>query len=53
MTMGAPDDHVIVRVPDQLPSLNRKASAILLAILIELTEVEALDGPGERGIDDC
>ncbi|GAA3854181.1 recombinase family protein [Amycolatopsis tucumanensis] len=47
--MGALDDHVIVRVPDQLPSLNRKASAILLAILIELAEVEALDGPGERG----
>jgi len=49
----AEDDHIIVRVPDHLPPLNRRASQILLAILVRLTEVEALDGPMEGDGRDC
>lgn len=42
---------VVVRVPDGLPVLNRSASRILLAILVELTEVP--DGPMEGDGCDC
>jgi hypothetical protein len=38
-------ETVTVRVPDELPVLTPETSRILLAILIELTEVEAPDGP--------
>jgi hypothetical protein len=45
--------RVTVRLPDELPALNREASRILLAILVELTEVEALDGPMGGRDRDC
>jgi hypothetical protein len=45
--MSAADDKIVVHLPDELPVLNREASQVLLAILIELTTVEVLDGPSE------
>ncbi len=54
MTSGDADrERVTVRLPAELPVLNRTASRILLAILVELTEVEVLDGPMEGGGRDC
>jgi hypothetical protein len=54
MTSGdAEDKHIKFRFPDELPVLNRRASRILLAILVRLTEVEALDGPLGEGSHDC
>jgi hypothetical protein len=54
MTSGnADEEHVTVRLPDEPPILTRYASRILLAVLVELTEVEALDGPLEGGDHDC
>jgi hypothetical protein len=54
MTSGnADEERVTVRLPDELPTLNRAAGRILLAILVELTEVEALDGPLEGRDRDC
>jgi hypothetical protein len=50
MTSGDADkEQVTVRVPVEAPVLNRTVSRILLAILVELTEVEVLDRPLERG----
>lgn len=46
-------EKITVRVPDELPVLSKRAARILLDILVELTEVEALDRPQERGSDDC
>lgn len=46
------NERVTFRLPAELPVLTRSASRILLAILIELTEVEVLGGPEETG-DDC
>jgi hypothetical protein len=46
-------ERVTVHLPVELPVLNRAASRILLAILVELTEVEVLDGPVEGGGRDC
>ena len=43
-------ETLAVRVPDGLPVLTPETSRILLAILIELTEVEVLDGPPSEGI---
>jgi hypothetical protein len=40
----AENEHVTVRLPDELPVLGRSASRILLAILVELTDVEDPDG---------
>jgi hypothetical protein len=51
--MSGSEDEIVVRVPDELPILNRQASRILLAILVELTEVEVLDGPQGGGLHDC
>lgn len=51
--MNKDDEVVTVRVPCEPPVLNRESSRILLAILIELTEVPVLDGPRERGSNDC
>jgi len=54
MTSGdAGNETIKVRFPDELPVLNRRASRILLAILVRLTEVEALDGPPEEESHDC
>ena len=39
---------VRVCLPVEPPSLSREASRVLLAILIELTEVPVLVGPAER-----
>jgi hypothetical protein len=47
------EEKITVRVPDELPVLSKRAARILLDILVELTEVEVLDGPQERGSDDC
>jgi hypothetical protein len=47
------EERVTVRLPAELPVLNRAASRILLAILVELTEIEVLDGPVEGGGRDC
>ena len=47
------ENDITFRFPDQLPTLNRRASQILLAILVRLTEVEALDGPMEGDGHDC
>jgi hypothetical protein len=49
----AGEREVTVRLPDELPVLNRAASRILLEILVELTEVQVLDGPGEETDRDC
>jgi hypothetical protein len=46
-------DRVTVRLPAEVPVLSRAASRILLAILVELTEVEVLDGPVEGDGYDC
>lgn len=45
-------DVVTVRVPAEPPELNGRAARLLLAILVDLTEVEALDGPREGGVSD-
>lgn len=44
-------DRITVHVPTELPSLTPRVSRILLAILIELTEVPVLDGPSEGDRD--
>lgn len=42
------EENITVHVPPELPTLTRRVSAILLAILVELTTVETLDeGTGE------
>lgn len=51
--MSAREERIVVRVPNELPILSRHASRILLAILVELTKVEVLDGPQEGGASDC
>jgi len=45
-------ERVTVHLPDELPILTTEVSRTLLAILIELAEVQILDGPRERGRDD-
>ncbi len=45
--MTTADDAVTVHAPAEVPALTRGASRILLAILVELTTVEILDGPPE------
>ncbi|WP_199444085.1 hypothetical protein [Umezawaea beigongshangensis] len=47
------DEWIAVRLPSELPVLTPNTSRILLAILVELTELEVLDGPPEGGDDDC
>jgi hypothetical protein len=51
--MNEREEEIVVRVPDELPTLSREASRILLAILVKLTKVEVLDGPQEGGASDC
>lgn len=41
-------DDVAIHVPTKLPTLTKPVSRILLAILVELTEIEILDGPAGR-----
>lgn len=43
------NDQVKIVVPRELPVLTPSLSRILLRLLRELTEVEALDPPTERG----
>ena len=50
--MSAGDD-VTVRLPEEPPVLTTATSRILLAILVELTEVEVLDRPPGGGDRDC
>lgn len=53
MSAGQEPDHAItVHVPDHPPRLNPRASRLLLAILVKLTNVEALEPPPEGGSDD-
>jgi hypothetical protein len=52
MSRGGEDRSLVVRLPDEPPSLNREAARALLGILVELTEVPVLDGPGEGGPGD-
>lgn len=47
------DNEITIRVPTELPVLTEPVSRILLAILVELTTVEILDGPSERKPRDC
>lgn len=47
------DEPVTVRLPSELPVLTATTSRTLLAILVELTEVEVLDGPPGGGGGDC
>ena len=47
------DGRVTIRLPDELPVLTPATSRILLAILVELTEVEVLDGPPRGDDGDC
>lgn len=42
-----------VRVPDELPVLRRSINRILLDILVDLTEVETLDGSSGEGSHDA
>lgn len=37
------EENITVHIPAELPTLTRRASGILLAILVELTMVEILD----------
>lgn len=54
MTCGEADRlRVVVHVPADPPVLTREASRILLEMLRDATEVEALDAPRERGSSDC
>ncbi len=49
MTDGEPDKgELAVRLPHELPVLTPTASRILLDILVELTDLEAPDGPPEE-----
>ncbi|MBB5959640.1 hypothetical protein FHS29_006261 [Saccharothrix tamanrassetensis] len=50
--MSAGED-VTVNLPDALPPLTPVTSRALLAILVELTTVEVLDGPRAGGDRDC
>lgn len=47
------EDHITVHLPGELPVLNKRASRILLAILVRLTEVEELDASMEGDGRDC
>lgn len=47
------DERVTVNLPDELPPLTPYTSRVLLAILVELTEVEVWDGPPGGGDGDC
>lgn len=51
--MSERDDQIAVRVPAEPPVLTRDVCRILVAILIELTEVPVPEEPRERGCDDC
>ena len=50
---GTSDGVISVRIPTELPVLTGEACRVLLAILVELTEVEVLDEPPGRGPRDC
>lgn len=47
------EEGITVYLPDELPVLTPQVSCILLGILVELTEIEVLDGPPEGVSDDC
>lgn len=52
MSAGDRESEVItVHVPPELPTLSTSVSRILLAILVELTQIEVLDGPAGRGTE--
>lgn len=50
---GGGKEAPTVRVPDELPVLTRSISRTLLAILVDLTEVETLDGSSREGSHDA
>jgi hypothetical protein len=45
--ISTPDDEVTLRVPTECPELTPRASRALLAILVGLTAVPVVEGPGE------
>lgn len=53
MTGDNTNGDITIRVPTELPALTEPVSRILLAILVELTTVEILDGPSGRKPRDC
>lgn len=46
-------DRITVNVPDELPTLTPRASRILLAILVELTDCKKLGDSDGGGPRDC
>jgi hypothetical protein len=50
---GIDEQQIEVRLPDELPVLTQEVSRILRAMLVELTEVEALERPPRKGTHDC
>ena len=54
MSVDDPDaDGITVHLPPEPPMLTMPVSRILLAVLVELTEVEILDQPPEGAASDC
>ena len=54
MSARDPDsDGITVHLPPEPPMLTTPVSRILLAILVEPTDVEVLDQPQGRDPDDC
>lgn len=54
MTSDDPErGELKVNLPTELPVLTRRVSRILLDILFELSEAEALNGPPGGRCDDC
>jgi hypothetical protein len=45
--ISSSDGEITVRFPTERPVLNRGAARVLLGILVQLTNVEALDEPAE------
>lgn len=52
-SQGDSNEAPTVQVPDELPVLTRSISRILLDILVDLTEVETLDGSSGEGSHDA
>jgi len=46
-------DRITVNVPDELPTLTLRASRVLLAILVELTDITTLGDSDGGGPRDC
>lgn len=51
--ISLPGSDLTLRVPRVLPVLTPRAARILLAILVEMTDLHQVDGPKERPDHDC